>query len=163
MFTVLVIEDNPLHSKLFRRDPSPLRLSRASSLGRRRGTLLGSSRNHGSCDWRLLFGSAHGLDIVRAIRADDVLCRTPIIATSAFADEDERMALRALQCVAYVPKPVSVASLFVATVESVLNGTLGPPAPTSPISLRSARGHRHLLTVALQAEQRIQMLHGTRR
>ena len=66
--------------------------------------------------------SAHGIDVVRAIRADDVLRCTPIIATSAFADEDDRMALQALHCVAYVPKPVHVGP-FIATVESVLNGT----------------------------------------
>jgi len=126
MFTVLVIEDNPLHSKLFAEILRHYGYYVIAASDGAEGLSLARREPPDLMIVDCYLRSEHGLDIVRAIRADDVLCRTPIIATSAFADEDERMALRALQCVAYVPKPVSVGP-FIATVESVLNGTLGPP------------------------------------
>ena len=123
MRTILVVEDNPLHSKLFE---EILRLHGYRVLPASDGPEGLALARRESPDLMIVdcyLRSVHGLEVVRAVRADAVLCRTPIIATSAFADEDERMALQALPCVAYVPKPVSISS-FVATVESVLNAAM---------------------------------------
>jgi two-component system cell cycle response regulator DivK len=123
MRTILVIDDNPLHIKLFAEilRHHSYRVILASDGAE--GLALARRESPDLMIVDCYLRSAHALDIVRAVRADDVLCRTPIIATSAFADEDERTALRALQCVAYVPKPVSIGP-FIATVESALNGAV---------------------------------------
>ena len=135
MFTVLVIEDNPLHSKLFAEILRHHGYRVVSASDGPEGIALARREPPDLMIVDCYLRSAHGIDVVRAIRADDVLRCTPIIATSAFADEDDRMALHALQCVAYVPKPVHVGP-FIATVESVLNGTTEaqrrPPVQISP-------------------------------
>ena len=136
MFTVLVIEDNPLHSKLF---AEILRHHGYRVLPASDGAEGLSLARRESPDLIIVdcyLRSTHALDVLRTIRADALLCRTPVIATSAFADEDDRAALHALQCVAYVPKPVSVGP-FIATVESALNDTCGaqrrPPTQILPV------------------------------
>lgn len=122
MRTVLVVEDNPLHSKLFAEILQHYGYRVVLAPDGAEGLSLARSELPDLMIIDCYLPSEHALETVRAACADGVLCHTPIIATSAFAGEDERTALDIAGCAAYVPKPISVVP-FIATVRSVLNET----------------------------------------
>jgi two-component system, cell cycle response regulator DivK len=131
--TILVIEDNPLHEKLFL---ELLRHYGYRVLVAREGEEGLSIARREQPDLMIIdcyLPSQGALQTLRLACGDKVLYPMPVIATSAFADESECKALEALGCAAYVPKPVSVGSL-IATVKRVLN----EPAPSRhPVEMRA--------------------------
>ena len=122
MRTVLVVEDNPLHSKLFAEILQHYGYRVCLASDGAEGLPLAHRELPDLMIIDCYLPSEHPLETVRAACADGVLCHTPIIATSAFAGEDERAGLHALGCAGYVPKPISVGP-FMATVRSVLKET----------------------------------------
>jgi two-component system, cell cycle response regulator DivK len=123
--TILVIEDNPLHEKLF---SELLRHYGYRVLIAREGAAGLAIARREQPDLLIVdcyLPNEGALETVRAACGDAALYPMPVIATSAFADESECAALQALPCAAYVPKPVSVGPL-IATVKRVLE----KPAPT---------------------------------
>src|SRR5262249_28322452 len=124
MHTIVVIEDNPLHGRLFADilEHYGYRVLLAKDGA---GGLAVACRE--VSDLMIIdcyLPGEHALQTIQAACADRATYRMPVIATSAFADTEECDAVGTLGCAAYVPKPLSVGS-FIATVERVL----GEPAP----------------------------------
>ena len=61
-----------------------------------------------------------GLDVAKAMKADDDLKGIPIIAVTAFAMKGDEEKIRQGGCEAYLSKPISLTS-FLETVERYLN------------------------------------------
>ena len=61
-----------------------------------------------------------GLDVAKALKADDDLKHIPIIAVTAFAMKGDEEKIREGGCEAYLSKPISLTS-FLETVEKHLN------------------------------------------
>jgi two-component system cell cycle response regulator DivK len=61
-----------------------------------------------------------GLDVAKAMKADDDLKNIPIIAVTAFAMKGDEEKIRQGGCEAYLSKPISLTS-FLETVERYLN------------------------------------------
>lgn len=120
MHTIVVIEDNPLHGRLF--------VDILEQFGYR--VLLAPQGDEGlmlarreTPDLMIIDCYLPGelvLQTVRTACADRITYCMPIIATSAFADADEHGELKALGCADYVPKPFSIES-FIATVTRALD------------------------------------------
>jgi len=119
MHTIIVIDDNPLHGRLFRDilEQYGYRVLLAAE-GAEGLALARRAMPHLMIIDCYLPGE-HALQTVRTACADRLAYPMPIVATSAFADADECDALGAFGCAAYVPKPLSVRS-FIATVKKVL-------------------------------------------
>jgi len=68
-----------------------------------------------------------GLDLIRLIRNDTKLARTPIMAVTAYSARGDEERIRAAGAQAYVSKPISVAR-FAQTVDDLLKngGEAGP-------------------------------------
>jgi two-component system cell cycle response regulator DivK len=62
-----------------------------------------------------------GLDLIRLIRNDPKLARTPIMAVTAYSARGDEERIRAAGAQAYVSKPISVAR-FAQTVDELLKG-----------------------------------------
>ena len=58
-----------------------------------------------------------GLDITRAMKADDGLKHIPIIAVTAFAMKDDEEKILSAGCQAYISKPISIEH-FISAVRS---------------------------------------------
>ncbi len=116
---VLIVEDNATNLKLFR---DVLQVHGFDTLSAEDGiSAIGLVRRHRP-DMVLMdiqLPDISGLEVTRWIRADDDLCRIPIVAVTAFAMHgDEQKILRA-GCDAYLAKPISIKS-FMATVRGLL-------------------------------------------
>jgi two-component system, cell cycle response regulator DivK len=61
-----------------------------------------------------------GLELTVAIRADEVLFATPIMAVTAYAGKGDEERIRAAGADAYVSKPISL-TRFIETVEGLAN------------------------------------------
>ena len=119
MARILIVEDNALNIKLFcdllaahGHDPRPVTDSR---------TALDIAREFRPdlviTDIQLPYVS--GLDLIRAIRADEILSSVPIMAVTAYAGAGDEERIRNAGAQSYVAKPISVAR-FVAEVDSLL-------------------------------------------
>ncbi|MEN3972640.1 response regulator [Sphingomicrobium sp. XHP0235] len=60
-----------------------------------------------------------GMELMRQLRADEKLCRVPIMAVTAYAAEGDDERIRQAGAQAYVSKPISVAR-FAQTVDELL-------------------------------------------
>ena len=60
-----------------------------------------------------------GMELMRQLRADEQLCRVPIMAVTAYAAEGDDERIRQAGAQAYVSKPISVAR-FAQTVDELL-------------------------------------------
>src|SRR4051794_10462718 len=75
-----------------------------------------------------------GLDLIRMIRQDDRLARTPIMAVTAYSARGDEERIRAAGAQAYVSKPISVAK-FAQTVDDLLKAeTVGEANGEAPES-----------------------------
>ena len=141
MRTILVIESNPLHEKLF---SELLQHYGYRVLLAREGAQGLSVARREAADLMIIdcyLPAERPLQTIRAACGDKTMYPMPIIATSAFADESECDDLQAVGCVAFVPKPLSVGS-FIATVKSALEGSAfsRPAARAAPAELSALSG-----------------------
>ena len=60
-----------------------------------------------------------GIELIMAMRADDALCRTPVMAVTAYAGKADEDRARAAGADAYVSKPISLAR-FIDVVEGLI-------------------------------------------
>ena len=80
-----------------------------------------------------------GMELMRLLRADETLCRVPIMAVTAYAGEGDDERIRAAGAQAYVSKPISVPR-FADTVDALLKaGPIDAPqtkngAANDPVS-----------------------------
>lgn len=126
MAKILIVEDNALNIKLFcdllaarGHDPKAVTDSRLA-LERARAFVPDLVIT----DVQLPHVS--GLDLIRMIRDDDKLAKTPIMAVTAYSTQRDEERIRAAGAQAYVSKPISVAK-FARTVEQLLGGAVCDP------------------------------------
>jgi CheY-like chemotaxis protein len=82
-----------------------------------------------------------GIDVIRALRADPATARTPILALTADALPDTRLAVEAAGCDVFLRKPLDPSALVFALTGLIEGGpvpmdppTLGPPPPSPAAS-----------------------------
>ena len=122
MRTILVVEDNPLHKRLF---SDVLRHFGYRVFSTSRGEEVLEVVYRELPDLIIVdcfLGTIQGSQVVRSIRNDTRFRQTPILATSAFATDAEVVEMSNVGCSGYVEKPVSVRSLA-----SIIDRTLGRP------------------------------------
>ena len=68
-----------------------------------------------------------GMELMRCLRADEQLCRVPIMAVTAYAAEGDDERIRAAGAQAYVSKPISVARFAEKVGELLEAGPLPEP------------------------------------
>jgi two-component system, cell cycle response regulator DivK len=73
-----------------------------------------------------------GLDLIRLIRNDPELARTPIMAVTAYSARGDEERIRAAGAQAYVSKPISVAR-FAQTVDELLEGQSATASANEPV------------------------------
>lgn len=113
--TVVIVEDNDLHAKLFdelfrKAGHRPLRIVGGWET-------LDFVRRH-SPDVVLMdiqLPVISGVELVRALKASDDLRHIPVVAVTAYAMKGDREKFIEAGCVGYIPKPV-MASTFVEEV-----------------------------------------------
>ncbi|KAB2846447.1 MAG: response regulator [Hyphomicrobiaceae bacterium] len=110
--TVLIVEDNELNMKLFN---DLLDAHGYGTVQTRSGMeAIGLAREH-LPDLILMdiqLPEVSGLDVIKWIKADDELCRIPIIAVTAFAMKGDEERILQGGCNAYISKPISVLSFM---------------------------------------------------
>ena len=79
----------------------------------------------------ILLPKADGLEVLRAVRSDETLARTPVVMLTAKGDETDRVIGLELGADDYIPKPFSPREV-VARIKAILRrsrGALGEPVP----------------------------------
>lgn len=106
--TVLIVEDNELNMKLFH---DLLCAHGYQTIQTRNGfDALELARKH-KPDLILMdiqLPEVSGLEVTRWLKEDDVLCRIPVVAVTAFAMKGDEERIRSGGCEAYMSKPISV-------------------------------------------------------
>lgn len=119
MHTIVVIEDNPLHARLFRDILEQCGYRVLLAPEGVEGLMLARREMPSLMIIDCYLPGEHPLQTVQTACGNRLTYRMPIVATSAFADADERDTLGAFGCAAFISKPLSVGS-FIATVKKVL-------------------------------------------
>jgi len=119
MHTIVVIEDNPLHARLFRDILEQCGYRVLLAPEGVEGLMLARREMPSLMIIDCYLPGERPLQTVQTACGNRLTYRMPIVATSALADADERGALGAFGCAAFISKPLSVGS-FIATVKKVL-------------------------------------------
>lgn len=118
--TILIVEDNELNMKLFH---DLLEAHGHDTVQTRTGkNVLELARAH-DLDLILMdiqLPEISGLDVTKALKADDELKSIPVIAVTAFAMKGDEQKIRDGGCEDYISKPISVTG-FIETIEKYLN------------------------------------------
>jgi len=129
---VLVIEDNPLNMKLF-----------AAMIAAQGYQVLQATDGPGGLDvaqherpdlivMDVQLPGMSGLDVTHSLKADAATRDIPIIATSAFTQEDDIERARASGCDGFMAKPIAI-SEFLDMIEAFMApGREERPAPAAP-------------------------------
>lgn len=120
---VLIVEDNELNLRLFR-DLLEAHGARVTTIRDARDAL--SAMQAELPDLVIMdiqLPHISGVELIRMMRADPVLEKTPVMAVTAYAGKGDESRVREAGADAYVSKPISVAR-FVEAVEA-LAGSLG--------------------------------------
>ena len=115
---ILIVEDNELNMKLFR---DLLEAHDFETITVRNGERVFEIVKDERPDLILMdiqLPEISGLDITKELKADDAFRDIPVIAVTAFADEEK---IRESGCDAYIAKPISIVSL-IQTVKACLVG-----------------------------------------
>jgi two-component system cell cycle response regulator DivK len=135
---VLVVEDNELNLRLF---CDLLRAHDCTVEGVRDGREALDTAHRFAPDLIVMdiqMPHVTGLELIEAIRADNELAHTPVMAVTAYAGKADEERARAAGADAYVSKPISLMR-FVAAVEEFMRPQL-PPVQTDPHAIREAEG-----------------------
>ena len=121
---VLVVEDNELNLKLFcdllrahGHDAEGVRDAREAI---ERATLFAPQ----IIVMDIQMPHVTGIELITAMRADDTLCATPVMAVTAYAGKADEDRARAAGADAYVSKPISLARFI-----DVVEGLFARPVP----------------------------------
>jgi two-component system, cell cycle response regulator DivK len=120
MHKIVIIEDNPLHARLFKDILEQYGYRVLLAPEGVEGLTLARREQPDLMIIDCYLPGERALQAVQTACTDRLTYRMPIIATSAFADANECGALAAFGCAAYVPKPLCVGS-FIATVKTLLS------------------------------------------
>ncbi len=135
---VLVVEDNELNLRLF---CDLLRAHDCTVEGVRDGREALDTAHRFAPDLIVMdiqMPHVTGLELIEAIRADNELAHTPVMAVTAYAGKADEERARAAGADAYVSKPISLMR-FVAAVEEFMRPQ-SPPVQTDPHAIREAEG-----------------------
>jgi two-component system cell cycle response regulator DivK len=125
---ILIVEDNLLNMKLF----SAMVESQGYDVlqaGDGRTALDLARRQHPDLIiMDLQLPDMSGLDVMRSLKADRDTTDIAIIATTAYAGQDDEAKIRASGCDGYMAKPISVSDLL-DLIETLI--TPYPPAPVA--------------------------------
>jgi two-component system cell cycle response regulator DivK len=106
--TVMIVEDNELNMKLFN---DLLEAFGYKTIKTRDGkSVVGLARDK-KPDLIIMdiqLPDISGLDVTRALKADEELKAIPVVAVTAFAMRGDEQRIRAGGCEAYLSKPISV-------------------------------------------------------
>lgn len=116
---VLIVEDNPLNMKLFSAMIAAQGYDVLQATDGPYGLDLAQRQHPDLIIMDIQLPGMSGIDVTRNLKADLTTSDIPIIATTAFAlDEDERR-IRASGCDGYMAKPIAI-SQFLELVEILI-------------------------------------------
>lgn len=113
--TILIVEDNELNMKLFH---DVLEAHGHRIIMSYEGTGIPEIARKESPDLILMdiqLPEVSGLDVIKWLKSDEILCKIPIIAITAFAMKGDEERIRGSGCEDYISKPISIGS-FISTV-----------------------------------------------
>jgi len=116
---ILIVEDNELNMKLFN---DLLRAHGYETIQTNDGVSAMQLARSEKPDLILMdiqLPEVSGLEVAKWLKADDTLCRIPIIAVTAFAMKGDEEKVRRGGCEDYLSKPIKVAT-FLETVRKHL-------------------------------------------
>jgi len=117
---ILIVEDNELNMKLFRDLLEAHGYETHQSRDGQEALSMARSVMPDLVLMDIQLPVISGLDVAKALKADDDLKHIPIIAVTAFAMKGDEEKIREGGCEAYLSKPISLTS-FLETVEKHLN------------------------------------------
>jgi len=117
---ILIVEDNELNMKLFRDLLEAHGYETHQSRDGQEALSMARSVLPDLVLMDIQLPVISGLDVAKALKADDDLKHIPIIAVTAFAMKGDEEKIREGGCEAYLSKPISLTS-FLETVEKHLN------------------------------------------
>lgn len=116
---ILIVEDNELNMKLFRDLLEAHGYETQESRDGQEALEMARSVMPDLVLMDIQLPVISGLDVAKAMKADDTLKHIPIIAVTAFAMKGDEEKIRQGGCEAYLSKPISLTS-FLETVERFL-------------------------------------------
>ena len=110
--TVLVVEDNPVHASLVKYLLDAKGFDTVHAVRGENAHQLARDHRPDLIIMDIQLPGVSGIEVTKAIKADDDLKRTPIIAVTAFASMKDEETMLEGGCDAYIIKPFSADHLF---------------------------------------------------
>ncbi len=114
--TVLVVEDNDLHMKLYHDVLEPRGYNVLQAKDGMEGWRMAREHRPDLILMDIQLPGLSGLEVTKRLKADETLKSIPVIAITAFARESEKEEFLEGGCDAYISKPISISN-FLQTVE----------------------------------------------
>ena len=118
--TVLVVEDDPASTKLFRQALESRGYNVLQAKDGMEGWRIAREQRPDLILMDIRLPGVSGLEVTKWLKDDETLKSIPIIAITAFAMEGDEEKMLEGGCDAYIPKPISVPD-FLQTVERFAN------------------------------------------
>jgi two-component system cell cycle response regulator DivK len=118
--TVLVVEDDPASTKLFREALEVFGYNVLHAKDGMEGWRIAREHRPDLILMDIRLPDVSGLEVTKWLKADETLKSIPVIAITAFAMEGDEEKMLEGGCDAYIPKPISVPD-FLQTVERFAN------------------------------------------
>ncbi|HLY45714.1 MAG TPA: response regulator [Stellaceae bacterium] len=116
---VLVVEDNPLNMKLFAAMVAAQGYLVLQATDGPLGLDLARRQHPDLIVMDVQLPGLSGLEVMRSLKADEGTSDIPIIATSAYTQQDDVERLRASGCDGFMAKPIAIAE-FLAMIEACI-------------------------------------------
>ncbi len=120
--TVLVVEDDPASTKLYREALEVIGYNVLHAKDGMEGWRIAREHRPDLILMDIRLPGVSGLDVTKWLKADETLKSIPVIAITAFAMEGDEEKMLEGGCDAYIPKPISVPD-FLQTVERFANSS----------------------------------------
>jgi PAS domain S-box-containing protein len=135
--TALVVDDSTISRRILGSLLESAGVQVITAAGGRESVLLAREHHPDVIFMDLRMADVNGFEATRQLRADPATAKIPVIAVSASAFGDTRVAAMEAGCVDYLPKPVRAESLFAAlavhlNVQFVSHDA--PPAVAAPVA-----------------------------
>ena len=105
--TILIVEDNPVHASLVKYLLDTKGFDTVHSASGENAHQLARDHRPDLIIMDIQLPGISGIDVTKAIKADDELKRIPIIAVTAFASKRDEETMLEGGCDAYITKPFS--------------------------------------------------------
>ena len=117
---IMIVEDNELNMKLFCYLVASIGHKTVETRNGLNALELARKENPDLILMDIQLPEISGLDVIKQLKSDDMLCKIPIIAVTAFAMKGDEEYIRASGCEDYMSKPISV-SYFLDKIQKILN------------------------------------------